>query len=278
MAKAMAASAKGIFNMPLNAEHLRKVLDEHGFEVAFQPRVIVTTGRLTGFEIYARWNHEELGYISPIEFIQLAKKRELIDTLTQEVLNAGLPVFAEIAKRIPNLSLSVNISPVSFTHSDFLQRLLESCVAFDLAPSQIILEFPELEIYQNMEVFAESLMRYQRAGFRIALDDFGTGESNALMIEKLKLSEIKIDVAVIKAIKTSKEAEFLAKAALKLANQSGILATAEGVETEETMEHIKLLGFDMAQGYYIAHPMSASALEAWLRQHSHTSAQAQEKF
>lgn len=273
MAKAMAAKSKGIFNMPLNAEHLRKVLDQHGFEVAFQPRVIVQTGRLTGFEIYARWNHEELGYISPAQFIHLAEQRELIDTLTKEILDAGLPVFAGIAKRIPHLTLSVNISPVSFTHSSFLQLLLESCAAHDLAPTQIILEFPELEIYQNMEVFADSLKRYQNAGFRIALDDFGTGESNALMLDKLGLSEIKIDISVIQALKTSKEAEFLAKAALKLANQSGVLATAEGVETAEIMDFIKQLGFDMAQGFHIAHPMSATDLEAWLEQHARLSAQ-----
>lgn len=274
MAKEMAAKSKGIFNMPLNAEHLRKVLDEHGFEVAFQPRVLVPSGRLTGFEIYARWNHEELGYISPAQFIRLAEKRELIDTLTQEILNAGLPVFARIAKRMPQLTLSVNISPVSFTHSSFLQLLLERCNAYDIAPSQIILEFPELEIYQNMEIFANSLKHYQDAGFRIALDDFGTGESNALMLDKLNLSEIKIDISVIQALKISKEAEFLAKAALKLASQSGVLATAEGVETEEIMSFVEKLGFDMAQGFYIAHPMSASALEAWLEQNHPLSAQA----
>lgn len=276
MANEMATHSKGIFNMPLNAEHLRKVLDEHGFEVAFQPRITVPTGRLAGFEIYARWNHEDLGYISPTQFIRLAEKRELIDTLTQEILNAGLPVFAGIVKRMPNLTLSVNISPISFTHSSFLQLLLERCSAYELAPNQIILEFPELEIYQNMEIFANSLKHYQDAGFLIALDDFGTGESNALMLNKLNLSEIKIDISVIQSMKTSKEAEFLAKAALKLASQSGIFATAEGVETEETMSAVQQLGFDMAQGFYIAHPMSASELEAWLEQNHPLPAQAQE--
>ncbi|RUO36333.1 EAL domain-containing protein [Aliidiomarina sanyensis] len=264
MVKASGTEKGGIHVMPLNAEHLRQVLEQHGVEVVFQPRVWIESNQVAGVEMYARWTHSELGDIEPGAFIHLAEERELIDQLSEEIISIGIPAFAKALNALPDLTLSINVSPMMFERTEFLDFLIAQCEAEHVKPTQVILEFPEAQTYQNLEVLATRLLAFHKAGFKVALDDFGTGESNALKLEKLGLYEIKIDISVVQTMQASMESEFLAKAALKLAQQSKALLTAEGVENKETLAFVKALHFDLAQGFFIARPMPIQDLLGWL--------------
>lgn len=264
MVKASGKVKDGIHVMPLNAEHLRQVLEQHGVEVVFQPRIWIESNQVAGVEMYARWTHRELGIIEPGTFVHLAEERELIDQLSEEIISIGIPAFAEALRKIPDLTLSINVSPMMFKRTEFLTYLLAQCAAVNVSPAQVILEFPEAQTYHNLEVLGTRLVAFREAGFKVALDDFGTGESNALKLEKLGLHEIKIDISVVQTMRANMESEFLAKAALKLAQQSKALLTAEGVENEETLAFVKALHFDLAQGFFVARPMPIQELLTWL--------------
>ncbi|WP_157981228.1 EAL domain-containing protein [Aliidiomarina iranensis] len=263
--KIMPESAK-VLNMPIAKRHLSAELLQEQFSVAYQPRQLTSSRRIVGLEIFARWEHPKYGFIPPADFIHIAEQRDIIDQLTLQILHQALPEFKRLLKQRPELSLSVNISPLSFQHPNFLTSLINICNDYQVAPSQIILDFSESVISDDIDGFIGLIKTFRVAGFKIALDDFGTGNVTATVVERLHLHELKVDISVTQQLTLSKESEFLAKAALRLARQTGALTTAEGVETEETLELVSELGFDIIQGYQISKPMFIDELNAWLRE------------
>lgn len=254
-----------ILTMPIAKKHLSAELLQEQFSVAYQPRQLATSRRLVGLEIFARWQHPKYGFIPPSDFIHIAEKRDVIDQLTLQILHQALPEFKRMLANRPDLTLSINISPKSFQHSNFLSAMINICSDYQIQPNQIILDFPEYVVSNQMEEFVELIKQFRKAGFKIALDDFGTGNATSLVIERLHLHEIKVDISVTQQLTLSKESEFLAKAAIRLARQTGTLTTAEGVENEETLDIVAEMGFDIVQGFQISKPMFIDELNAWLK-------------
>lgn len=254
-----------ILTMPIAKKHLSAELLQEQFSVAYQPRQSTTSRKLVGVEIFARWQHPKYGFIPPADFILIAEQRDVIDQLTLQILHQALPEFKRLLVQTPDLTLSVNISPLSFQHSNFLNSLCSICDDYKVPTSQVILDFPEAIVCDDIELFSDLIKQFRHAGFKIALDDFGTGNATSTVIERLHLHELKIDISVTQQLTLSKESEFLAKAAIRLAQQTGTLTTAEGVENEETLDIVAEMGFDIVQGFQISKPMFIDEFNAWLK-------------
>ncbi|RUO38219.1 hypothetical protein CWE13_00790 [Aliidiomarina shirensis] len=264
----MTSEQTKILTMPIAKKHLSADLLQEQFSVAYQPRQLATSRRIVGLEIFARWEHPKYGFIPPADFIHIAEKRDVIDQLTLQILHQALPEFKRLLLQRPALTLSVNISPLSFKHSNFLDSLIAICEDYGISPNQIILDFSEAVVSDDIDTFIDLIKQFRVAGFKIALDDFGTGDTTSVIIERLHLHEIKVDISVTQQLTLSKESEFLVKAAIRLAQQTGALTTAEGVENEETLDIVAEMGFDMVQGFQISKPMFIDELNAWLKEQS----------
>lgn len=260
----MAESTNGVIYLPRNNRNIANELLLNHCSVAYQPMQLANSRRFIGVEIFARWSHPHHGELSAPEFIELAEERGIIDELTVRILQQALPEFKLLCEQHADLCLSVNVSPISFKHPHFLNVLTELCEQHGIHPSQLILELPESVVLSRIDHFIELLEKFRKAGFKVALDDFGTADATAMVIAQMHLHQIKVDISVIAAIHTSKEAEFLAKAAMRLAHQTGVLVTAEGVEDLATLATVAEIGFDIIQGFQISKPLSTQELFTWV--------------
>ncbi|MFU8784558.1 EAL domain-containing protein [Aliidiomarina sp.] len=260
----MAESTNGVIHLPRNKQSIANQLLLEHCSVAYQPMQLVNSRRFIGVEIFARWSHPHYGELSAPELIELAEERGIIDELTVRILQQALPEFKLLCEHDANLSLSVNVSPASFQHPSFLTVLIEQCKQHGIHPNQLILEFPESVVFNQINHFIGLLEKFRKAGFKVALDDFGTADATATTLAQMHLHQIKVDISVIANIHSSKEAEFLAKAVMRLAHQTGVLVTAEGIEDIATLNTVAELGFDIIQGFQISRPLTIAELCTWV--------------
>lgn len=269
--EAMASAEGNVVHLQRSITTITNTLLYQHCSLVFQPRQLVVSKRLLGVEALLRWQHPVYGEINATNIIKLAEKRRIIDHFSLYIINLALVEFKQLCNNYagqPQLTLSVNITPLSLKHPEFLKGLIGLCNEHSIATSQLILDFPEhLVVASDAEKLIDKLSEYRQAGFKLALDDFGTAEATAPIIERLHLHELKVDVQVISAVSQSKEAELLAKAALRLAAHAGILTTAEGVENAATQALIAELGFDIMQGYALCKPLSSQELQAWCHEY-----------
>lgn len=256
--------ADNVVTLPQTASRLSEHLLREQFSAALQPRIDLHSKLLYGFEVFARWQHPQYGYIAPAQFIHIAEKQALIDQLTLHVVEQGLQMFQPYNQQ-NNLKLSVNISPVTFSHSDFFIALHSLCERYGIQPQQIILDFSESVVREEFSRFEPLLRQSHEHGFLMALDDFGTAESTAVDIQRMEIHELKLDQSIVKYFTESREARMLAQAAIKIASSLDALVTAECVENKETLDQAVALGCDLAQGYYLGPPMFADELAQWYR-------------
>lgn len=270
MSKALTQETeKKVLSMPQPISRLSEHLLHEQFSVALQPRVNVHTQLLHGFEVFARWQHPQRGYIAPAQFIHIAESQELIDQLTFFVIEQAAPIFKQY-NQSHALKLSINISPLSFRHPDFLTELLRICEQSGLKPKQLILDFPESVVTDDFQTFSLLLDQFREAGFLVALDDFGTSDATALNIDRMHLHELKLDYTITKAMVKDKESRFLAQSAITVARHGDVLITAECIEDQDTLDLAKRLGVDIVQGYFIGKPMFKEELANWWQAYQKT--------
>lgn len=222
----------------------------------FQPQLCCHTGRVTGFETLARWNHPSRGILAPGAFMPGmtdADHRALTAAMLQQALEA-LKLWDAHGYDIP--TVAVNISNSELGNSSFAADLLWELECRELAPERLVLEVLESvgPVTSSAEVGA-NLTRLSNAGCRLDLDDFGTGYASLDAIRKFGIHRIKIDRSFIMACDVDPAQQRMVLGILALAEQLGISALAEGVETREEHGYLAQLGCDEVQGYAIARPM-----------------------
>jgi EAL domain-containing protein (putative c-di-GMP-specific phosphodiesterase class I) len=245
------------------ATRLQLALGRGGLSLAYQPKMHLGTGTVTGVEAVARWDDAELGVVSPAEFVPVAESCGLIDALTQWVLETAVRQWAEWREQGVQTHLSVNVSALNLRDlflPDHIQRL---CMAEGMPCEFLTVEVTE-SATQNVMRLLDTLTRFRIKGIQVSLDDFGTGYSSLLQLRQLPYSEIKIDQCFVKDLAASEEARLIVKAVIDLAHGMGLVATAEGVEDVETLELLRGIGCDDAQGFLIAEPMDGRRLVEWL--------------
>ncbi|MFM7029049.1 MAG: EAL domain-containing protein [Chakrabartia sp.] len=231
---------------------LDAAIDSGEVWVAFQPKQDIRAGRVAGAEALARWSHPERGAIPPDEFIPVAEAHGRIDKLTYFVLEESLTLAAMMG---PTFNIAVNLSASMFSRTDFVSRLSDMLAAAGVSPSQLTLEVTESVAAQSEQAMVETLDALVALGVTIAIDDYGTGYSTLDYLKKIRASELKIDRSFVGAMAQSRSDQLLVNATIRLAHSLGQSVVAEGVETAETLDMLRRMNCDEAQGYLIARPM-----------------------
>jgi diguanylate cyclase (GGDEF)-like protein/PAS domain S-box-containing protein len=246
---------------------LRRAIGTSQIYVEYQPVIDLHTGLLVSFEALARWNHPDLGLISPVRFIPAAERSGLIVQLGEQILRAVVVQLRQWRDEgIPLAPVAVNVSPLQFERTSFSTVVHELLLEHDIEPSWLCFEITESAWLQNSQkhVVAIDTLRYE--GSRIYIDDFGTGFSNLGYLKSLPVDALKIDQSFVRNMITDPNDRAIVGGVIHMASQLKISIIAEGVETAELAEALRAMGCHFAQGYYFSKPMPATHCKALLQQ------------
>lgn len=225
--------------------------------MVYQPLISLPDKQLAGFEALVRWEHPELGVISPGEFIPIAEDTGLIFTLSHWVVNNVCSQLVEWHQQGFDFKrVSVNISALELMNVKFAEELLSMVVKSGAQPRWFKLEITETALMAIPEQAIEILQKLTKAEFQVAIDDFGTGYSSLTYLKSLPASTLKIDQSFIRNLIESSEDQAVIKAVISMAHSLGKQVTAEGVEQQEQLDYLVAHGCDFAQGYYFSRPIS----------------------
>lgn len=253
---------------------LREAVNQHAITLEYQPKVECGSGALTGFEALARWHDPELGRIPPDKFIAVAEQCDLIDPLTLSIFAQAIDWFSHFKQQgshqaslaqSADVRMSLNISARSLPNLELFNELEKLCLDANLRPDSIMLELTETSAMDDPIASLDILTRLRMKGFHLSIDDFGTGFSSMLQLVRMPFSEVKVDKSFVMTARDSRESRLVITAVTELAHSLGMKVTAEGIENHATLQFLQQQGCDIAQGYYIARPMPAAAIDPWLK-------------
>lgn len=237
---------------------LRRALDEEDLVLYYQPQISLNDGRIIGAEALIRWQHPDMGLISPARFIPLAEESGLILPIGNWVLQTACEQ-ARYWKAIglPLEKVSVNISGIQVKRGNILEAVKNALNYSRLDPECIELEITESTLMHEGEQGIASLESLRTIGVELAIDDFGTGYSSLSYLKRLPIDKLKIDRSFIHDAATDPNDEAIIRAIIAMGHNLQLKIVAEGVETEAQGRFLKELGCDVAQGYYYGHPVPA---------------------
>ena len=235
----------------------RAAIENQLLEVLYQPKVDVQTNEIIGAEALLRWNHPERGCIDPEEFIPLAEQTGLIKPLTSWVLEKAVHQCIEWKKIWPSFNMSVNLSVHNLHDVALLNHVRRMIKEYDMQPSCLTLEVTEGDIMTDPIRAKEILEALSMMGVTISIDDFGTGYSSLSYLKQLPVEEIKIDKSFVMEMMDDENDAVIVKATIELAHNLGLKIVAEGVKDQETWDRLRSLNCDIAQGFFISHPITA---------------------
>ncbi len=246
------------FRMRLEKE-LRLAISRNEFEVYYQPRLDLASGRIERAEALLRWNHPEHGVLASGYFLKTLEDANLIEDVGEWVMGQVCMQVRQWQEcGLPPICVSVNLSGKEFSQHNLIDRLTRHASAQFLARGLIELEITETFL---MEHTAESLAKLdalRRLGFRLAIDDFGTGYSSLAYLKRFPIQTLKVDKSFIRHIHQASEDREIVRTIVTLARTLNLLTVAEGVESEAQLQVVREIGCDEAQGYTVAPPMPAS--------------------
>ncbi len=236
---------------------LRRAISHGELRVYYQPEVEIGTGRLAGMEALVRWQHPERGLVSPSEFIPVAEESGLILQIGRFCLYEACRQahMWETTYKEP-LLVSVNLSGRHFQQATLFDEVSDVLQKTKVNPSHLILEITETVAMAGAESTIEILRKLKTLGVRLAIDDFGTGFSSLAYLKKFPVDYLKIDKSFVDGVAFNALDAAIVKAIVALAHALGLKIVAEGVETIEQLEQLRLLGSELGQGYYFGPPLS----------------------
>ncbi|CAN5389740.1 EAL domain-containing response regulator [soil metagenome] len=249
-------------------EDIRAALRNGEFEPLFQPKVELATGQVAGVEAFARWRHPEFGFIVPGSFIPVLEEHDEMDALVWAILEKCAAACLDWHAQGHPVTCSINISPSSLEHPGFADKINEYVTELGIAQQFIIIEVTESAAVTNVPYFLENLARLRMKGFGISVDDYGSGHSSMQQLLRIPFSELKIDRSFVAGAYENVSMELVLSSSFELCRKLSRLSVAVGVETQQDWNFLVKLGCNFAQGYYIAKPMEADALPAWMSEWS----------
>ncbi len=244
---------------------LRRAIAEEEFTVFYQPLVTTQTGAVSGFEALVRWPHPARGMVSPGEFIPLAEEIGLIAQIGSFVLKracrdaAGWPGHVKVA---------VNLSPLQFRNLRLGDEVAAALASSGLPAERLELEITESMLLQDSEATLSILHEIRALGVRVSMDDFGTGYSSLGYLRLFPFDKIKIDQSFVRNLHVGRDSLAIIRAVVTLGRSLGIGVVAEGVETQEQFETLRLEGCHQVQGYLFSRPKPAEAVPGLIEQHA----------
>jgi EAL domain-containing protein (putative c-di-GMP-specific phosphodiesterase class I) len=253
-----------VLGVQLVREDLRACLDRGLIRTWFQPKIDVRSLQFVAVEALVRLDHPTRGILRPATFLALAEESGLIAELTDAVVGEALRWGARwYAMGLP-VQVAVNISPLLLTDPELPEKLLRQAAALRVPPERVILEVTESWMIEDSTTALDTLTRLRLQGFQLSIDDFGTGYSTMTQLHELPYGEMKLDQRFVRNATRDPEARAIVESSIQLGHKLGMRVVAEGVERQEDWDLISELECDEGQGYFLARPMQADALPAWL--------------
>ncbi|MFF7708570.1 EAL domain-containing protein [Pseudomonas sp. NPDC007930] len=234
-------------------------------QLVYQPRIEVGTGRVVTVEALLRWQHPVIGPVSPAEFVPLAEKTALIRPLSLWVMRQAVQQAAHWQQQGQRFKVAINVSVLDLSSPAFTDTLLELLAQQGMDPAGFEIELTESALSDNLGMVRSQLERLRAVGMDVAIDDFGSGYSNWTYLRQLPATTVKLDRSLVQNATDEIKDQRLIEAIIDLAQRVGYRVVAEGVETEDLYEAMEQAGCQEIQGFLIARPMTAAALERWLQ-------------
>jgi len=236
---------------------LRKAIANGEFELYYQPLVRLDTEQICGFEALIRWHHPTHGLIPPLQFIPLAEETGLIAPMGEWVLREAC---AQAAKWPADIRVAVNVSPAQFRKGGLSQIVINALASSGLEPTRLEVEITESVLLLNSQATLATLHQLRALGVRISMDDFGTGYSSLSYLRSFPFDKIKIDGSFVRDLLASEDSMAIVRAVAGLGSSLHMVTTAEGIETQAELDHLKREGCTEGQGYFFGRPLPAKSV------------------
>jgi diguanylate cyclase (GGDEF)-like protein/PAS domain S-box-containing protein len=257
--------AQHLFSME---KDLNLALERKEFSLHYQPVVDLLSGTICGAEALLRWNHPERGDICPTEFIPVAEETGQILPIGAWVLHtACIQLSAWRRQGLPAFSVAVNLSIRQLRQANLAQLVRTVLEENQLCPEDLDLELTEGIMMADTEIAMMFLTQMHELGVRLSIDDFGTGYSSLSYLKKLPVHKLKIDQSFVRDIVIDENDAAIASSIITLGHQFNLRVVAEGAETREQVEFLRVRGCDEIQGYYYCHPLPADEFAQFVQDH-----------
>ncbi|QNM95995.1 GGDEF/EAL domain-containing response regulator [Chitinimonas koreensis] len=260
------ATAQTESNYAFTPADLRQAIVARELVLHYQPKVTTHSGVMRGVEALVRWQHPVHGLLSPYHFIPLAEENGVIDELTDWVLEAALKQLRDWHARGLTISVAVNLSAKSLSTPDLTDRIAAVTNRIGIEPKYLVLEITETAVMSDLALSLGTLARLRLKGFGLSIDDFGTGFSSMQQLSRIPFTELKIDRSLVHGASEKPHLHVMLQSTIEMGKKLHLTTLAEGVENPADWQLIRLLGCDVAQGFYVAKPMAGDALAGWLKQ------------
>jgi EAL domain-containing protein (putative c-di-GMP-specific phosphodiesterase class I)/GGDEF domain-containing protein/PAS domain-containing protein len=248
-------------------EDMRLAIEMTQFELHFQPQLDLCSGEIIGAEALIRWQRNG-HWIGPSEFIPLAERAGLIDTLGDWILRTACQKARNfVSLGWDDLVIAVNISPLQFGRKDFLSKVTKVLNDTGLAAKNLELEVTEGVIIYNEQEAIETLTQLKKLGVHLAIDDFGTGYSSLSYLRKFDIDKLKIDQSFVQHIQHQAADQSIVRTIIELGRNLDLKVIAEGVEGIDQQEILASMGCDETQGFYFSHPLTEQTFIDFVHQH-----------
>ncbi|WP_188644023.1 EAL domain-containing protein [Tsuneonella deserti] len=245
---------------------LEQAIRNDEVQVAFQPKVLLSTGRIIGAEALMRWVHPTRGAIEPAQVVASAEEHNRVDMITSFVLNRALREGRMALEQDPAFSVAVNISALDLRDPRFAQQVENLLAAYRFPQTRLMLEITETAPIENDPVVARNMAALKGMGVKLSVDDFGSGHASLHYLRQIPADEVKIDRSFVTGMDTSLEDRALVRTSIEMIHSLGRVAVAEGVENLAVVNLLKEMGCDVAQGYYFSKAIPMSTLVPKLAQ------------
>ena len=245
-------------------EALRRGLASGEIHVLYQPQVELVSGRVQCVEALVRWKHPTWGLVPPPKFLPVAEEVGLLDDIGALVLGEACQTVACLRQLIPDLSVSVNLSPRQLEGPHVVDDVQAALNAHDLPASALVVEITETAVFDERTPVVATLQKLRGIGVRVSLDDFGTGYSSLSHLTRVPLDEVKVDRTFIEEVVTDRGHAAIVEAVVALARQLDLRVVAEGVERDDQHRRLIELGCGAGQGWLWTVALPRDELAAWL--------------
>jgi EAL domain-containing protein (putative c-di-GMP-specific phosphodiesterase class I) len=240
---------------------LRRALEREEFILHFQPILDLRRDRVTGVEALIRWQHPDLGMVSPVRFISLAEETGLILPIGQWVLEEACRQLKGMhSQGFEELHVAVNLSPKQFRQRDLSRSISRVLDQAGVHPSLLELEVTESSVMEKGEAAIRALHDLKAMGVRLSIDDFGTGYSSLSYLKRFPIDALKVDKSFVHDITSDQDDAAITSAIIAMGHSLRLTIIAEGVETEEQLAFLRERECDKVQGYLFGRPMPAGEL------------------